>query len=385
MLLTCPFCFAQFTPHELRFRCVKPDCAGRMPDPIYTTQRGYGETVMGAVLVPHKQMFGQPEEVRCHYCKTVSHTRICPHCHFELSHDIAQIDQRIIAIIGGSATGKSHYIASLITRLRNEVAGNFNMQVRMMGQDTVERWENDFYKPLFVRKTVLQPTQRAAINTHVKSPLMFRFMFNNGSRPRALNISFFDSAGEDMTSLSTMSVDYRYISHADAIIFLLDPLQIASVRQQLTSANVPSEDFKASPEHIVNNLRDLFEQQQHLRPEQKITVPVAFTLSKVDTLTPLLDPQSDLLSPGNHTGRLDLDDIQSVSTEIANYLKEWINLSFLTGIRNGFASYSFFGVSSLGEQPDTNGHLSTVSPFRVEDPLLWSLYKLGLISGKRGR
>lgn len=385
MVITCPFCFEQFTPNELRFRCINPACPGRMPDPVYTTRRGYGDMMMGAVLVPRKQVFGQPGEVKCYQCKTISYTRLCPHCHFELPHDITQVDQRIIAIIGGRATGKTHYIASLITRLRNEVAGNFNMQVRMMGQDTVERWENDFYKPLFERKTVLQLTQIAAINAQIKSPLMFRFTFTHGGRPRALNISFFDSAGEDMKSLSVMSVEYRYISHADAIIFLLDPLQIASVRHQLPTVDAPREDFLASPEHIVNNLRDLFEQQQHLRPDQKITVPIAFTLSKVDTLGPLLDRGSGLLNPSNHQGQLDLDDIQGVSTEIATYLSEWINSSFLTGIRLGFATYNFFGVSSLGAQPGANGHLAVVSPFRVEDPLLWLLYKLGFIEKKRWR
>jgi len=96
-----------------------------------------------------------------------SRTRICPACHFELSHDVGQIDQRIIAIIGGSNTGKSHYITSLIVRLQHEVGENFSFAVRMLGDNTQERWERDFYAPLYERKTVLQPTRPGEIDSRV--------------------------------------------------------------------------------------------------------------------------------------------------------------------------------------------------------------------------
>lgn len=385
MQLTCPFCFEQFSAQDLRFRCDNAACPDPIPDPVYANARGYTTLPMGRVLVPAKQLFGQPDGVRCDACKVISNTRICPVCHQELSKDIGQVDQRIIAIIGGRATGKTNYIASLITRLQTEVARNFGTEVRMMGEETRIRWERDFYTPLFIRKRVLEPTQRAAVDATVKAPLMFRFIFKDGSRKRAINISFFDSAGEDMTSLATMSAQYRYICHADGIIFLLDPLQIPTVRQEvMNSANVPPTDFKASPEAIVWNLRDLFERQQRLHATQKVKVPVAFTLSKVDALLSLLDSGSALQRGSSHQGVLDLYEVQSVNTEISHYLSEWINPAFMIGVENGFATYNFFGVSSLGDQPDANGQLTTVSPLRVEEPFLWLLYKLGLIKGKKG-
>jgi hypothetical protein len=371
----------------MRFRCLNPKCLGRTPDPIYANERGYGVTVMGRVLVPGKRMlgFGLPQEVQCDVCKIISRTRICPACHFELSYDIGQVDQRIIAIIGGRATGKTHYIASLITRLQHEVGKNFDLTVRMLGDNTQERWERDFYAPLFIRKTVLQPTRPAEIDSQVKAPLIFRLTFKSGGYQRALNLSFFDSAGEDMTSLTTMSIQNRYICYADAIIFLLDPLQIPSVRHLLPNANVLPSDPKASPENIVGRLRDLFEHEYKLHATQKVKTLIAFTLSKVDTLVPLLEPGSELQRPSQHFGYLDLDDVQSVSTEIANYLASWINPTFCEIINDNFADYSFFGVSSLGAQPDVNNRLSTISPLRVEDPFLWILHKMDLIKGKKRR
>ena len=383
---TCPFCFSRFTAQEIRFRCMTPSCTGRAIDQTFADARGYGAAPMGKILTPDKRMLGLglPRAVVCDSCRAESRTRICPTCHYELSHDVGQIDQRIIAIIGGRATGKSHYIASLITRLQHEVGKNFNITIRMLGDNTQERWERDFYAPLFERKTVLQGTKPAGVDSQVKAPLMFRLTLSNNLYTRALNISFFDSAGEDMTSLNSMSVQNRYICHADGIIFLLDPLQISSVRQQLPFANAPAADPKVSPENIVGRLRDLFEREQELKATQKVKIPIAFTLSKVDTLFPLVDAGAALRRPSEHFGRLDLDDMQSINTEIANYMSEWIGPNFGSIVSTGFSNYNFFGVSSLGEQPDANNRLSTVSPLRVEDPFLWILYKLNLLSGKKG-
>ncbi|HLZ63265.1 MAG TPA: hypothetical protein VKR06_40550 [Ktedonosporobacter sp.] len=366
---------------------MAPTCSGRGTDTVYATARGSAKMMMGQVIAPARRslVLGIPREATCDTCKTISHTRLCPHCHFELSHDVGLIDQRIIAIIGGRATGKTHYIASLITRLQQEIASQFGFTIRMLGDHTQERWERDFYRPLFIRKTVLQPNRPAEVDPQVKAPLIFRLTFENAGRKRVLNLSFFDTAGEDMASLGTMSLQNRYITHADGIVFLLDPLQIPDVRQQFPAAVLPPADPSVSPEHIISRLRDLFERDQALRVTQKVRTPIAFALSKLDVLFPLLEPGSEFHHPGGHCGYLDLDDVQSVHTEVANYLALWISANFRGIIDGGFARYTYFGVSSLGEQPDPENRVSAVSPLRVEDPFLWILYQLGFVKGKRRR
>jgi hypothetical protein len=385
--IICPFCFHVCIPDEIHFRCMTPTCTGREIDTIYAEVRRYEPTVMGRVLTPRRQFlgWGVPRETECDVCHTTSYTRLCPHCHFEFSHDVGLVDQRIVAIIGGRATGKTHYIAALITHLQQEIGKQFDFTIRMLGDHTQERWEQDFYIPLFVHKMVLQPNRPAEVDPQVKEPLIFRFTFNAGRVRRILNVSFFDSAGEDMTSLTTMSLQNRYITHADAIVFLLDPLQIPNVRRKLAEANIPPEDPRASPAYIVGRLRDLFEREHKLHAMQKVKTPVAFTLSKIDTLFSLLEPGSEFHHPGGHCGWLDLDDVQSVHTEVASYLDMWVNPNFCSIIHDSFAKYCYFGVSSLGEQPDAKNRLTAVSPLRVEDPFLWIFYQLGLIKGKKRR
>lgn len=391
MAITCPFCFRTFTIQEVKFRCVQPTCPVRTVDTIYAAARGINPPpVMGSVLIPRRSRYGNvvPNSMLCEACRITSYTRICPYCHFELWQDVGyEIEQRIIAIVGGRATGKSHYIAALIHRLQNEVGSQFHIVPEMLGEDTRERWLRDFYRPLFQNKIVIQGNVQAAIDPTIKSPLMFRFLFKEGRRLRALNVSFFDTAGEDMRSLNTMAVQNRYICRANGIIFLLDPLQIPLIRSQLGTRKLglPPEDPDASPDHIVDNLRALFNQEYNLSPQQRVNVPIAFTVSKTDMLRPFLDPTSGLLRPppNNHPGYINFGDLQSVQTEVSSFLADWINPAFLEKVDAKFSNYGFFGISALGEQPDDKGQLSSVSPLRVEDPFLWLLYKLGLLGRSR--
>ncbi len=257
MILTCPCCYEQFPGEDVRYRCVVDSCRGKMPDLEYATKRGASLVPMGRILVGRRSLkFG--DGVRCDACGSRSTTRVCPYCHQELGQELGHIkDQKIIAIIGGRATGKTNYIASLITRMQTEVAARFGTSVSMLDEDTKQRWKKDFYTPLFLKKEVLQGTQSASLDSSVRSPLMFRFKFEKGSRLNVLNVSFFDAAGEDMASLSSMSVYNRYICHADGIIFLLDPLQIPWVREELllgnyiSKENLPEPDENANPEYIV--------------------------------------------------------------------------------------------------------------------------------------
>jgi hypothetical protein len=388
--ITCPFCFESFTTQEIQFRCLNPNCKGRALDTMYAVARDMATPLqMGHVINGKRSSFaiGVARSTDCDVCGKEARTRLCPKCHFELSHDVGQIDQKIIAIIGGSNTGKSHYIASLITHLQHVIGPNFDFSVSMLGDNTRMRWNRDFYTPLFEKKMVLQPTQSSTLNSDVKTPLMFRLTFRDGSHLRALNISFFDTAGEDMSSLrvDSLSVEARYICKADGLIVLLDPLQIDSIRQQLSdSIQKPKPDPMARPEFIIGRLRELFEGYHHLSGSKKIPIPIAFTFSKVDTLRDLVAPDSAILQHSMHYKALDLQDVQSVSTEIGNYVQAWINTGFYNEIDYKFANYRFFGVSSLGNQPEASGKVK-LEPLRVEDPFLWILYELKLIKGKKGR
>jgi GTPase SAR1 family protein len=303
---------------------------------------------------------------------------LCADCHFELTHDAGLVEDRRIAIIGGRNTGKSHYIATLVHKLENEVGSNFGWSLRMIGDATRTRFENDFHGPLFRRKTVLQMTQSAAVDAGVKTPMVFRLSFNKESK-KCINFSFFDTAGEDMRSLEAMSTETRYITEAEGLVFLLDPLQIPAVRERLPRMPGPPADPLSEPTYLVDRLCDLFESHKDIRAGGRIKVPVAFVLSKVDAVWPLIEPGSILRRPGEHFGELRRRELDSIHTEVWNCLETWIGSSFNNRVERAFSRFRYFAASALGGSADGAGRLETVAPLRVEDPFLWILAELGFV------
>ncbi len=367
--ITCPNCFHTFKADAVRFECTNPDCAdyGQLFDAPSSGFSLFGGNV--------------PVRTDCPTCAVETFKRHCPECGFELTHDAGLNEEFTVAIIGGRGTGKSTYIAALIHRLKNEVGLAFGVGVGAMNDYTRERFRKDFETPLFRNKTLLAATLSARQETDTKTPMIFRVTF----KKKVVNLVLFDTAGEDMQSLDMMSVEARYISFADALIFLLDPLQIDTVRQQLAGTNIPlpAPDPGAEPQLIVERLRQLYERQFNLRGTRKIKKPIAFTLAKIDALYSILDPSSNLHSTSGHDGAVNVADMESVHTEIGSILLNWMGAAFENFVKANFDNYRFFGTSALGTPPNVNNEIVAVSPHRVEDPLLWIFLQFGIVNAAR--
>lgn len=367
--ITCPNCFHTYPLTDVRFQCINARCAdfGQLFDTPLPT---------GRFNLGNKVVLSAP----CPTCGQDSTKRLCPHCNFELPTDVGLSEEYSIAIIGGRGTGKSTYIAALVHRLKNEIGLTFQIGVGGVNDYTRTRYRDEFELPLFRHGQLLAPTRSATQEISTKTPMIFRITFPK----KVVNLVLFDTAGEDMQSLDTMSAEARYISFSDGIIFLLDPLQIDSVRQQLAGTKIPlpAADPGAEPQLIVERLRQLYERQFGLKGTRKIRKPVAFTLAKVDALYGILDPASGLHRGGGHTGFVNRADMQSIHTEITSYLQNWMGPVFENYVRANFETYQYFGVSALGQPPTATYEIVSVAPHRVEDPILWLFYQFGIVKGR---
>ncbi|MDV2998282.1 MAG: hypothetical protein N4J56_007987 [Chroococcidiopsis sp. SAG 2025] len=386
--ILCPFCFERTDAFKLLFRCINSRCPGQLEDKIYAEFQGLAmPPKMGLTFLPEKKGLGRflgnannIREANCPTCQRETSKRACPKCHSELKYVGDNIDEKMIAVIGGRSSGKSSYIAVLINRLENEIGKNFNAGVLADSDRTRKRYEDGFYNRIFREKKTLVPTQSATTDSRVKTPMVFRVTFNNGGKRKAINIVLFDTAGEDMANTDIMSTEARYICEADGIIFLLDPLQIETVRE-LVPDNLPDRVPDADPTRIVERLYQLHEEKGKIKSGQNLTKPVAFTFSKSDALFSIIDPSSALHHSGEHFGYLNLSDLQSVDTEIATYLEEWMGSIFKNKVKH-FDCYQYFAVSAFGKAPDGD-RLDSISPLRVEDPLLWVFNQFKLIEAKK--
>lgn len=398
----CPFCFETFGAHEIAFRCLTRNCKGQKEDPVYANARidiqGAGRNVasalMGNVIEPSDQADEKkrqlwekgilPRSVKCSFCGKESHTYLCPKCHFVLPHDIEHVRQWTIAVVGSRGGGKSFLIGSFVHSLENHLVSTMDMTMSMLDDDTQERWLNDFYGPIFRDRTLLPLTSPAEINMRVRIPLILRLARTGRFKVHNANLSLFDSSGEDMNKSRTISEHVRSILFADGLVFVIDPWQVRQVRDRLADPAIQPAvvNEMSSPERLLDRLIGTFEREGIVKEGAKIQIPLALVVTKIDTLTPLLDPSSILMNASTHRHSLNLKEIETVSEEVKGWLGRWLTPGFLKKVEQRFTSYSYFGVSALGEQRDPGGQLEVLDALRVEEPFLWLLYLKGFMNGQ---
>jgi len=325
-----------------------------------------------------------PLGAACPTCKQESNKLVCPVCHNELPHQFGQLAPHPIAMIGAKGSGKSNYIGVVIQEFKKRVSLALNGTLESLDEQTRRRYREDYEMPLFHDRQVVAETVSAATIIKNKYPLSYRLHIDKpgwlGTRQKVVGLTFFDTAGEDLTSLDAMQVHARYIAYSRGLIILLDPLQMPAVRRL-----VPERLAHTSPnphqDQVVERATHLIQNTLGIHPGQKIAIPVAIALSKVDVLKGAVDPM--LLRSTRHPGKVDLVAIDLAHELWCSYLEEWGYADLLTYLDRMYRRWHLFGLSSLGSAPEGEHLPQGVNAFRVEDPLLWLLYVNGVVAGKR--
>src|SRR5437660_1212547 len=131
--MLCFNCFEKFKPHEVWFRCINASSKDENPT------SGCVIEIDAKLKVPARRAFplhgylaqlaaltSEPLSCKCDKCPEVSNRRICPHCHRDLFVGQGQLPEHIIAIVGNTNSGKSHYFTVLIERaIRGAIGDGF--------------------------------------------------------------------------------------------------------------------------------------------------------------------------------------------------------------------------------------------------------------------
>ncbi|GAA0942442.1 TRAFAC clade GTPase domain-containing protein [Actinocorallia libanotica] len=367
--VTCPYCFAVFGRAQIAYRCLGRAGRGNGCDPRLDAElAAYLGTQAGAVLPP--VFSGRGARAACPDCGRESGRRVCPGCHHELAPAYCDTPGRIVALVGAKNAGKSTYVAVLLHELRNRVGTELGTSLVACDDRTIERYKRDFARPLFDRQRLL-PTTPSAV-TAPREPLVFslsrRVRGRFTSRTEALTLVLFDTAGEDLRSREVRDLHLRYLEAADAILFLADPLELAG-------GGADSE-----PLDVLARVTEPLRQRYGLAPKDRLKVPAAMVLTKIDALEP---PRQSALRRARHrAGVLDADDRAAVDAEVRALLHGWGAGDLDRYLDQNYAEYQLFGVSALGGEPrDDQVAPGGVRPHRVEDPLLWLLHRFGMLDG----
>ena len=359
----CPYCFGSFDKYM--FQCLNKRCKEK------------GERVFAA---------SQGREAECSECKTISYTRVCPHpnCHKHLPDSTLNGEDCIISIVGSRASGKSHFVGILIHEMMRRIAPQYNKGSFEGFDDSLSRYQKVFENQIY-SGFQLDLTGTAMNNQDVSLPYIFNYKFKTKrDEIKCYTFVFFDTAGEDLNDLSTMTTVNKYICKSSGIIFLLDPMSIQGVVNQLdkdwvSRASGGLQEHDGIADDIISRVSRLIRNANGMKEEQKIDIPVAAVFSKYDAFEQLVPEDATVrrTSPHCKKGKFDDADRIAVDSEIASLLDSWGARSFTSQLENNYKTYSYFAVSALGlENNPSSGRFAEPHPHRIEDPLLW-LMKIG--------
>jgi len=387
--LTCPYCYESFDGREILFRCnMRMSRAQRRcppkGDPVLVARTGNQRDV-GPLFAAD----GRRPAAVCPECEGQTRYRVCPVCHSQLPAQFGQVDHRLIAMIGAKDSGKTVYMTVLLHEVMNRVGERFDASIIGANDDTLRRFSSTYEKSLYERRTLPSTTDRAATRDNRVDPLVFRFSLPKpalfGSAPLHTLLSFFDAAGEDLTSQDSVDVNARYLAAADGIILMLDPLQIPGARRIAAPGTPlpgqgPAYD---TPVNVLSRVTELL-----LAPgtssSKGIRTPIAIAFSKIDALQHSLARGNPLLAEPPSQNHFDESDSLDVHHETARLLKEWDGVAIDQILRNNYQRYRYFGVSALGRNPTSEMTVDEagIQPYRVADPFIWLLSEFGAVRRK---
>lgn len=351
--ILCPKCFTKSPVADLPYGCANSDCSR---EAVPTTVEG--------------------RDTQCSACQQPMTMRFCPDCGFQLSVGKDSAESLPLSIVGTQGSGKSHYLSVLINEIRHSVGKAYNCSLYPLGgDDTILQYEKYYYDPLFLEKETLQSTVQDMIR-----PLMYSLVFNEEASGKTCNLTFYDACGENFSNERIMANYNRSVFNSRGILFLVDPSQLPGLREEFQQRGLPvsEEDFSAQLGRTIQLIR----QGRGLdNLNNKIDIPIAICVTKMDLVRQRLDASSFLRYPSRHLQQdaYELVDHNACHMEMEALLNNWQANELINQVKSQFEHTAFFGISALGNAPATDGTVSHVTPFRVSDPFLWLLAKNEII------
>lgn len=391
----CPFCFEEHHIQDVQFRCTNKRCVD-VPDVEMTRYENGNIDNPKPGKPTFKGVIGS-KSAKCPDCGSVSYAIVCPSCHNKLPESTLLGKDMIISVVGSRDTGKSHFVGVIINELIERISVKFDGAMEGF-DDTMTRYKAGAYQKLYMDMQKLDLTKSSVqyVNNGAYRPLIFTLKLRHKAffreRIDSFTLVFFDTAGEDLNDEDTMSTVNKYICKSSGIIFLLDPMQISSVRNQLdenTVSRASSVDWKQATrsDDIMSRVSKLIRNDKNMKAEQKINIPVAAVFSKFDAIASLIPDGSTVLETSPHCSgkKFNMSDWHNVDNEIKSLLIEWGAESFMSQLDLNYTNYSYFAVSSLGmdNNPKENKKIDRPRPHRIEDPLLWILKENGVIKSSK--
>ncbi len=413
----CPFCFQLFSPQKAAFKAmtvyVGQDFeAGMMEEDEFVLKKGYEmatdekyeefwnqypnsepeNSYRDYPVIDNlsdRYLHGTYEEDSSGFIYravdafgAATKVRICPHCHNVLPSEFGKYPVKYISIVGITSSGKTVYLSQLLNQIEE-----FFVRAGLTVVGTYEEAERflEYHK---IQKDLPLPRGNAADG--LMPPLALNVKCNQTQQ--IYTLVFYDIAGENCVRPLQMEKYGPFIRNSDGILFMIDPEQF------LGSLTKDGEFEKEahSPDKVIAAMWNAFVTSEN--KEGRSSIPLAVILSKSDTQTEVLDYRSALFSNISYQNYPDheipLKAFAATDMEVRRLLTQ-LNRNkteiLCNKLNECFPTHSFFAVSALNAKPqeqkaayDGDCYMLDEDPetVRVEEPVFWILYRLGILPVK---
>jgi hypothetical protein len=290
-------------------------------------------------------------------------------------------------MVGAKGTGKTVYLTVLAHELRTNLRRRFDADVRLSGDrqgDAVSplRWLQQNVDSIYERHLLLAETPQSPGGR--RDPVVFEWRqeYKRAGlrRLRTSYLSFYDTAGEDLTS-QQRTHDLAYLGAADALIVLLDPFMLPQARDRirLPRAALTSEEATID---VLARVTEMLRSSHGVRGSKRIGIPTAVAFAKIDAFFDVLGPDHPLLHTPPPVPAYDEIAGQDTHEHLRRLLHDWGADDIDAHLKLNYSDFRYFAVSSLGAQPcyvDAKVDPGGVRPHRVEEPLVWLLSQFRVV------
>lgn len=312
-----------------------------------------------------------------------SKIRICPCCHNRLPFEFGKYPIKYIAVVGITSSGKTIYLSRLLADLE-EILDRAGMAVAGLCPEL-----NAFVRGHRIRQGKDLPN--STLKDLLTPPIPVNVKTQNGEM---VTLVFYDIAGENCVEPDRMEAYGAFIRNADGIIMIIDPNQFTDLIDfdDEDDNEEGEKEEKYSPGRVLDAMHDAFGSAEFAGG--KVSIPIAVSISKSDQMREkkVLEEYSnvfqDIPYDDYKQGGFPEDEWKNVHGELEILLagrSRGKGRVLDNKLRQFFPVYGYFAFSALSGEPlrredGRNKWMEMLMPpRRVEEPLLWLLYQLGLI------
>lgn len=290
---------------------------------------------------------------------------VCPKC----GHELNGTGNRplCVPIIGGRSSGKTAYITAFSYDFIEKVAPRRGLEIIHYNEEMENFYKNEICRDYLGGTTRMTKTE---LDLKQASSKAFNFIIRNEKLKPDRLVQIYDVAGESFVENTENEEQLQY-TYCHGIIFMLDPLSIALVRNHLDhtiseidKSSVGTMDMDLVLDAFLNKLRQI----TGCSTKDIFNMPIAIVISKADIKTLNSFIGEEVISDYMAEHEMDMSMYMAAEdTIIRKFLSDSGLANFVSNIDLKFKNNRYFKCSAIGH---TREH-GRYNPKGVLDPMEW--------------